>query len=127
MLQRGDSVPHFKVKTVGGELFAYSTIWQRRNLVLVALPAGESECREGYVEQLAARRSDFNARDADCVITSDPVPGIERPGVVVADRWGEIAHVATASGAHDLTSPEELLEWLDYLAQRCPECEGEVK
>jgi hypothetical protein len=49
------------------------------------------------------------------------------PGVVVADRWGEIVHVATTSQVDILTSPEDLLDWLDYLEKRCPECEGEAK
>ena len=34
MLQRGDLVPHFTVKTLHGDEFSYATIWQRRNLVL---------------------------------------------------------------------------------------------
>ncbi len=126
MLQRGDSVPHFEVKTVGGELFNYSTIWQRRNLVLVALPAAASEFPDADIAQLIAGKSEFTARDAECVITHDHVPGIQSPGVVVADRWGEIAHVGTLE-VDDLTSPKALLDWLDYLNQRCPECEGEAK
>ena len=127
MLQRGDSVPHFEIKTVGGELFSYSTIWQRRNLVLVALPAAESESPGSYISRLMARQSEFSAKDAECVMTRDRVPGIPSPGVVVADRWGEIAHVATTSQVDDLTSPEELLDWVGYLERRCPECEGEAK
>jgi hypothetical protein len=126
MLQRGDLISHFEVKSVGGELFSYSTIWQRKNLVLVALPA-ESESRGSYVSRLIARQSEFAAKGAECVMTRDRVPGIESPGVVVADRWGEIAHVATTSQVDDLTSPDELLDWLDYLDTRCPECEGEAK
>ena len=38
MLQAGDLVPHFTVKTLHGDEFSYLTIWQRRNLVLIALP-----------------------------------------------------------------------------------------
>jgi peroxiredoxin len=125
MVQRGDVVPHFEVKTIGGELFSYSTIWQRRNLVLLAIPAAEA--RGTYVSQLMARRSEFTARGAECVVTADHVPGIHSPAVVVADRWGEIAHVAASSRVDDLTSPEELLDWVDYLDRRCPECEGEAK
>ena len=127
MLRRGDSVPHFEVKTVGGELFNYSTIWQRRNLVLLAIPAAEFEAPGTYVSQVVARRSEFTAKDAECVVTGDRVPGIQSPAVVVADRWGEIVHVATTSQVDDLTSPEELLDWVDYLDRRCPECEGEAK
>jgi hypothetical protein len=126
MLQRGDSVPHFEIQTIRGALFSYSTIWQRKNLVLVALPA-EVESRESYVSRLIARQSEFSARGAECVMTRDHVPGIQSPGVIVADRWGEVAHAATTSQVDDLTSPEELLEWLDYLDMRCPECEGEAK
>ena len=127
MLQRGDSVPHFEVKTIGGELFKYSTIWQRRHLVLVALPTAESEAPGTYVSQLVGLRSEFTAKDAECVVTGDRVPGIPSPAVVVADRWGEIVHVAKASQVDDLTSPGELLDWVDYLDRRCPECEGEAK
>jgi hypothetical protein len=127
MLQRGDSVPHFEVKTIGGELFSYSTIWQRRNLVLLAIPAAESEASRTYISQVVARRSEFTAKDTECVVTGDRVPGIQSPAVVVADRWGEIVHVATTSQVDDLTSPEELLDWVDYLDRRCPKCEGEAK
>jgi peroxiredoxin len=127
MLQRGDSVPHFEVKTIGGELFSYSTIWQRKNLVLVAIPAAELEAPGTYVSQLVARRSEFTANDAECVVTGDRVPGIQSPAAVVADRWGEIVHVANTSRVDDLTSPDELLDWVDYLDRRCPECEGEAK
>ena len=125
VLRRGDSVPHFEVKTLQGGLISYSTIWQRRNLVVVALPASGSGFEERYVAQLTAKLPEFRAAKAECVITRDPVPGIHIAGVIVADQWGEIAHVASASRADDLPSVEELLEWLEYLERRCPECEGE--
>ena len=127
MLQRGDSVPHFDVRTVGGELFSYSTIWQRRNVVLLVLPAAESKSPGNYVSRVLARKSEFTAKDAECVVTAESVPGIQSPAVVVADRWGEIVHFATTPEVDDLTSPDELLDWVDYLERRCPECEGEAK
>ena len=127
MLQRGDLIPHFEVKTVGGELFSYSTIWQRRNLVLLAIPVEESDSPGTYVSQLVARRPEFIAKNVECVVTADRVSGIQSPAVVVADRWGEIVHVATTSRVDDLTSPEELLDWVNYVDRRCPECEGEAK
>jgi hypothetical protein len=127
MLQRGDSVPHFEARTVGGESFSYSTIWQRRNLVLVALPAEESEVLRSYVSRVTARQAEFSAMDAECVLTRDRVSGVPSPGVVVADRWGEVVHVAFTPRVDGLPSPEELLDWLDYLDRRCPECEGEAK
>ena len=127
MLQRGDSVPHFEARTVEGQLFDYSAIWQRRNLVLVALPASRSEFSVSYISRLVARKSEFAAENSQCVITRDVVPGIPSPGVIVADRWGEIVHVANPSRVEDLASPEELLDWVNYLERRCPECEGEAK
>jgi hypothetical protein len=127
MLQRGDSVPHLEVATVGGELFSYSTIWQRKNLVLLCLPAAESHSSAAYISELVARKADFDAQGTVCVVTRDPVAGIASPGIIVADRWGEIVHVAQASRVDDLNSPQDLLDWVDYLGRRCPECEGEAK
>ncbi|MGH9456388.1 MAG: hypothetical protein ACRD2J_01960 [Thermoanaerobaculia bacterium] len=51
---------------------------------------------------------------------------VEPPAVVVADEWGEIHSRSPAGEAHDFPAPEALLEWLEYLAVRCPECEGEA-
>ena len=127
MLQRGDSVPHFDVTTVAGERFSYSTIWQRRNVVLVVLAGGKTALTESYVSRLAARMPEFTARAAEFVVTRDRVPGIDAPAIVVADKWGEIAYVAAASQVDDLPSPQELLAWVDYLEGRCPECEGEAR
>src|ERR1041384_423151 len=127
MLQRGDSVPHFEVKSLRGEMFSYSSIWQRTNLVLVVVPVEKSEFPGTYVSRLVARRAEFTGKNAECVVTPDRVPGIDGPAVVVADRWGEIVHAATTSQVDALTSPDELLDWVDYLERRCPECEGEAK
>lgn len=112
------------VTTLGGERFDYSTIWQRRNLVLVTL---EEVGGSAYAEELFAREADFRALESVCVVTRDRVAGLPAPGVLVADRWGEIVYVAAASDRGGLPTPSELLEWLDYVARRCPECEGESK
>ena len=124
-LQPGDSVPHFEVTELNGDVFHYSTIWQHRNLVLVTLP----ECGDHtmYVADLSARRSDFLAGNALCVVTRDRVAGVAAPGVVIADRWGEIVHTTAPDQVETLPSATELLEWVHYIEQRCPECEGEVK
>jgi hypothetical protein len=126
-IQRGDSVPHFEARTVAGELVSYATIWQRRHLVLVALPAEESEALGSYVSRVMARRAEFSAMHAECVVTRDRVAGVPSPGVIVADKWGEVVHVASTSQVDGLTSPEELVDSVDYLDRRCPECEGEAR
>jgi hypothetical protein len=126
MLRRGDQVPHVEMKTVGGELFRYASIWQHKNLVLVALP-GDAPAG-GYDALEQATRSDAcQQRESVCVITRDRVPGLQAPAALVADRWGEIVYVTETSRAGELPSSSDLLDWLDYLDRRCPECEGEAR
>jgi len=123
-LQRGDQVPRFEVRNLQGEPFSYSTIWQRQNLVLVTVPEGiELSDPKG----LASLTRDFAARETVLVITRDRIAGLPSPGAIVADRWGEIVHVAAAPDVNDLPAASELIEWIDYVRIRCPECEGEAK
>jgi hypothetical protein len=126
MLQQGDPVPHFEVTTLQGLVFDYSSIWQRRNLLLVMFPVTERDLPLSYVSQLRNRAAEFAAQDTECVMTRDRVAGISAPAVIVADRWGEIIHLAAASDVADLPTVEELSEWLTYVQNRCPECEGEA-
>jgi len=121
----GDVLPHFTVRTIEGATFAYSTIWQLRNLVLVALT--DEDAARAYADSLHPHTLEFASRNAVLVVTRDPVRGLPAPAVVVADRWGEIIHVATPSAVSDLPSATALLGWLDFLEQRCPECEGEAR
>jgi hypothetical protein len=127
MLQKGELLPHFSVTTVAGERFAYSDIWQRKNLVLVSLPHEESDGSAKYLAQLAIGTSELTGNDTACLITRNSIPGVPAPGVVVADRWGEIHHVTHAARVEDLPSLHELVEWLRYVQSQCPECEGEAK
>jgi peroxiredoxin len=127
MLRRGELVPHFIVKTLHGDEFSYATIWQRRSLVLIALPVTDSESARSYVSELAACSAEFSASEADCVITQDRIQEIPGPAVLVADRWGEVVCIAATSDVRDLPHVEDVLEWLRYVQTRCPECEGESK
>lgn len=127
MLHRGDLVPHFTVKTLQGGEFSYATIWQRRSLVLVALPATDSERFRRYVSELTASAAAFAEGEADCVVTSDRIQEIPGPAVLVADRWGEVVWIAAISDERDLPPVKEVLEWVRYVQTRCPECEGEAR
>jgi peroxiredoxin len=127
MLQKGDLVPHLEVETVHGQMLRYSTIWQQRNLVLVVLPRLESHSIATYVSELTARLAEFGEQSTKCVITRERVAGIPAPGVLVADRWGEIVYVAATAEVADLPSPDELLDWVEYVQNQCPECQGEAK
>ena len=127
MLETGDLVPHFTVTTFSGESFDYSDIWQRKNLVLVLLPHAESAASTKFVDQLTDQMSELTGDDSACVITRDRVSGVPSPGIVVADRWGEIHHLAGGKTVDDLPRPDDLIEWLRYVQHQCPECEGEAR
>jgi hypothetical protein len=47
--------------------------------------------------------------------------------VLIADQWGEIVHLVAAIDVDHMLTPRELLERVEYVASRCPECEGEAK
>jgi hypothetical protein len=128
MLERGDLVPHFVATTVDGRKLAYATIWQRRNLVLVCLAASQlSQPARAYVAELAGLWRQSGGQQSEFVITQDSVPGLPAPGVLVADRWGEIVYITSGCDVADLPSPPDLLDWVRYVESRCPECEGEAK
>jgi hypothetical protein len=127
MLQGGDLIRHFEVTTLGGTRFTYADAWQRRNLVLVVLPRPDSDARKNYVSNLTTRMPQFSDQNTECVMTEDPVPRGPHPGSIVADRRGEVIDIRTAREVTDLPSAEELLEWIEYVETRCPECEGEAR
>jgi hypothetical protein len=129
MLQRGDLVPHFAVTRLDGTAVRYSDLWQHRNLVLVLVP------RDAAKQSAFGSHRDPHARFAaavrdlggELVVTSDEVPGAPVPGVIVADRWGEIYAVAAESSAGGLLEPAAILEWLEHIQLECPECQGEAR
>jgi peroxiredoxin len=122
MLHPGDTFPHIRVRTIDGETFSYSAIWQQKPLVLVVVSASQADLN--YASALRARACEFNERETECVITSDDVMGLRTPSVVIADRWGEIVHITDSAA---LPSADDVIEWIDYIRQRCPECEGEAR
>ena len=126
MLQPHDLLPHFEVDDLEGRRVPYSSIWQHRNLVLVMVPEADASARH-YADRLMVHVRELKSGDTEWIVTQDAVDGLPRPGVAVADRWGEIAHVAGSSRVEDLPAPEDLIAWVGYLQHRCPECEGEAK
>src|SRR5688500_14657595 len=85
-------VPHFDVTTVDGRRVRYQDIWQRRNLILAVVAPQDGAQARLYASHLRARQRDFEDAEAVIVVTSDDVPGLAPPRVIVADRWGEILH-----------------------------------
>ena len=124
-LHAGDAMPMFTVtSSVDGASFAYQHVWQHKHLLLVAVPQADLT-RTAYVERLLAR-ADFES-DVQLVITTDHVAGIPSPGVVVADRWGEIYFIQGADHASGLPTADDLVEWVRFVQIQCPECQGETR
>ena len=126
-LQRGDRVAHFEVEQMDGSRARYRDVWQLRNLLLLSLPDDEPGEFVDYATRLVQRQAEFSAEHTALVVTRTGIAGVPRPGVVIADRWGEIYSVVHARSAQDLPTVDDLLEWLRYIQHACPECEGETK
>jgi hypothetical protein len=124
MPQSGETIPHFGVSTTAGTRFEYRTIWQRYHLVLVALPVSGFDDYASEIERFTDR---FRQADAVLVVTREPIQDLVAPMALVADRWGEIMYFATFERGQARPTPAELLEWVEYVGRRCPECEGEYR
>jgi len=114
-------VAHFEVTTVDGGRVRYRELWQHRNLVLVAGRPGERDGLALYASRLADRRREFDDSEATVVVTTDRVKDVSAPGIVIADRWGEVQyrrHFAVA----EPPDVEELLSWVRFIQTQCPEC-----
>lgn len=122
MLQRGDAVPLFTVRTNEGQTLTYASLWQQRNLVLITLAEEPSDDQAKRIAGTAKKDP-----DTEWVVTRDAIEGVPHPGVLVADRWGEIVHIASTSADDGQANVDDLLEWLHFTRMRCPECEGEAR
>jgi hypothetical protein len=58
------------------------------------------------------------------VTQSEAVSKLPTPAALVADRWGEILYLETASGDQTFRFPDvnELLSWVHFIEIQCPEC-----
>jgi hypothetical protein len=124
-MQKGEQLPHFTTTDVNGRRFEYASVWQHKHLLLVTV--SDEPASQAYVSAVMRQTKTIMARDAVCVITRDAIPGVPRPGVVIADRWGEIQYIGSAGSVAGLPAPDELVEWLEYVQQQCPECQGETR
>jgi hypothetical protein len=127
MAGRGDSVPFFEVIDAAGATVRYRDVWQRKNLLLVMVP-NQSQLFASILDSLHARMPELTAHDTAVVFTPDAVADLPMPGVVVADQWGEIYHVAAIDPDDPRAiDPDELLEWLRFVQVQCPECQAEAR
>lgn len=130
-LERGARLPTLRVRRTDGAMFDDAEVWQRRNLLLVRVPADDAlvsdEDAARWLRALDQARPDLQRYEAAVVVTRDDVAGLSAPGVVVADRWGEVQFVALAARTAELPDVATLMEWLRFVDHACPECEGEAR
>jgi len=122
----------------------------RQNPVIVSLHPRCGECRawlrrladtivelrewDAHVVAVAATQEDAVSLAADLPfpVAADAEggfaarTGVAGAGVVIADQWGEVHHVAGGGDGHDLPGPAEIVDWVRFLAIQCPECQGEA-
>ncbi len=128
VLRSGDRVPHFEVTDQDGRQVRYSRdIWQSRNLLLLTIPERARAEFGAYLTSVGQRVADIQAHETTCVVTAEEVAGVPHPGLLVADRWGEVVLVVDAKSASDLPPADDLVEWLRFVQHQCPECQGETK
>jgi hypothetical protein len=126
-IRAGDLMPMFTATSRGeGVPVDYHDVWQKMNLVLVTL-ADDDPTAEAYAMSVSVLGSEMASLDARLIVTTSQVEGIPSPGVVVADRWGEVYYVSNSNRASELPGPDELLEWVRYVRNECPECQGETR
>jgi hypothetical protein len=121
-----DLMPMFTATSVDGTPVRYEDIWQRKHLLLVSLP-NDDLTSAAYAQTLTVLEPDLTPHDAALIVTTTRIEGVPSPGVVVADRWGEVYYVQGAERASGLPTPDELMEWLRFVRNECPECQGETR
>jgi hypothetical protein len=126
MLNKGDHVPRFECVTIDDIRVNYADLWQKKNLALLCLSEDDSPEAQTYIQQLREALPALAVHDAVVVVTTNAIDGMPLPGCAVADRWGQMQWVASATRVVDLPSPREIAAWLQFVEIQCPECEGEV-
>ncbi len=128
ILGAGDTVPDFEAQTLDGRTVRYRDIWQNKLLVLVRFASPESEAARAYRRRLVDRQAELTANDTVVLVaTRLPLPFPAAPGLVIADRWGEVRWIAHPDDDAGLPPTAEIIEWLRFVQMECPECQGETR
>lgn len=96
----------------------------RNATVLLTLHGEDCEACSDYVALLEKHADEIGEWDGRVNPARDVAT--ENPAVTIADQWGEIAVTESAGDDHAFIEPAEVVEWLRFLAMKCPECEGEA-
>jgi hypothetical protein len=119
----GALIPHFEVATVDGNRVKYADLWQRRNVVVLTLPDKLDDTTRRYAAELQTRLAELKPDDTTLIVVVGSVHSLPASSLIVADRWGEIAHIEELSP--DIAawpSAIEIVEWVEFVRSKCPEC-----
>lgn len=151
-LQVGDRLPplHSRVLPDGGAVAWRAPAQGALVVVFLGSPAGEGA--QTYLRELAAEAPEFRIWNGRLLVVLPPggegasgVPqsvslpfpvAVDPEGearrqcgvaereyaIIVADRWGQVYHVARGASTDALPGPAEIQSWLRFLATQCPEC-----
>jgi peroxiredoxin len=143
-------LPELRLPALSGGA-AYALRLGRSAPVLVLVHAAGCEACERFVAELDALAPELQEWDARVLVVGPDAPGeagpphdsrfprlsdpearlasalsVRAPAVVIADQWGQVHERNPAGDDHRFPAPAELVDWLRFLAVRCPECEGEA-
>lgn len=122
-LRPGELIPHFEGLTSDGRRLEYEQLWQRRNLVLFVLPPNSHDVARRYLGALEGRLAELRPDDTTLVLSDLGLARLPLGTLVIADRWGEIAHLQElASDVAAWPSIDDVLDWVEFIRMKCPEC-----
>ncbi|HJU65394.1 MAG TPA: hypothetical protein VJ596_06935 [Gemmatimonadaceae bacterium] len=75
----------------------------------------------GPLDQASALRTELELPFLVLSDADDRIPLGDDATLVVADRYGHVYFVQQAGLGHELPPPQEVEEWLKFLATQCPE------
>jgi hypothetical protein len=144
-MRKGDRLPSVTLRTGSGER-EFRLRPARGPRVLVAMHQADCEECIGYVKEITSARKPLEDWGADILIISREaipandtvlmglgVPVLEdlkhvvahgRLTVIIVDQWGKVYFASEPDGVHGGVTPEEVTEWVKFIAIQCPECEG---
>ena len=154
-LTTGQQLPDFTLTRADGQGSIQVRPPGRKGIILVLLHGPACDVCRDYVQSLGHLAAEIEEWDGRIVLVSGAADdsdssalfeapsafhqarddarrvvdrtGVTPPAVLVADQWGELFAVEGAGEDHTfLIQPEEVVEWLRFLATSCPECEGEA-
>lgn len=136
-LARGELLPHVDGWDLSGRALPYGEVWQRQHVLVFVLEGWRTQglARTGagpvdaeaapalaYLTALRARVGVLQPPNATLFIT-EPQGRLQADSLIVADQWGEIAHVAHLDrDVSTWPSHDAVMEWTEFVRMKCPEC-----